>query len=247
MCSDKLGNCSNLQLSEKQIEKQFSQAIAKVKLDEEKWEKLKKLVIQKLEKEFNFESHVRNDVDKQIDEINRKLDELLEMKLDGLVEEEDYKRKYKKLKKKIPELKAKRTDVEISKDELRNEVELFFNKIQTLKDVFANGDYHEKRNMLFEMLEAIRIKDKILDLNFKEPYKSVVSVGLGNKNTKWGRLLDQFINQQIEFRVNIDNIQSLVTSHSKPILEAFKYLTYSQKYGIIVLEYRLQVSGGLHY
>lgn len=211
MCSDKLGNCKNLQLSEKQIEKQFSQAIAKVKLDEEKWEKLKKLVIQKLEKEFNFESQVRNDVDKQIDEINRKLDELLEMKLDGLVEEEDYKRKYKKLKKEIPELKAKRTDVEITKDELRNEVELFFDKIQTLKDVFANGDYHEKRNMLFEMLEAIRIKDKILDLNFKEPYKSVVSVGLGEKNATWGHLLDSLLNLNIDFNFNISNVNSLLS------------------------------------
>lgn len=175
-----------MQLSEKQIEKQFAEAISKVKLDEAKWEKLKKLVLEKLEKEFNFESQVRNDIDKQIDEINRKLDELLEMKLNGLVEEDDYKRKYKKLKKEVPELKAKRTDVEITKDELRNEVELFFDKIQTLKDVFAKGDYHEKRNMLFEMLEAIRIKDKILDLNFKEPYKSVVSVGLEEKNAIWG-------------------------------------------------------------
>lgn len=190
MCSEKLGNCKNLQLSEKQIEKQFTEAICKVKLDEAKWEKLKKLV---LEKEFNFESQVRNDVDKQIDEINRKLDELLEMKINGLVEEDDYKRKYKKLKKEVPELKAKRTDVEITKDKLRNEVELFFKKIQNLKDVFTKSDYHEKRNMLFEMLEAIRIKDKILDLNFKEPYKSVVSVGLGEKNTKWGGRLDLLV------------------------------------------------------
>ena len=185
-CTDKLGECKNPQLSEVTLEEQLAEYIGQIKLDEEKWEKIKQLVIQKLEKEFKFESTVRNDVNLQIEEINLKLDDLLDMKLNKEIDSETYQRKAKKLKADIPLLESKRKDVMITKEELRNEVELFFDKIQTFKDVFMNGDYQEKRNLIFETLDKIEIGDKKIRLDFKEPYQSVVLVNSTEKKEEWG-------------------------------------------------------------
>ncbi|HNZ67412.1 MAG TPA: recombinase zinc beta ribbon domain-containing protein, partial [Planctomycetota bacterium] len=198
VCSEKHGECKNLQISEKEVEEQIAKYVGEVKLDEEKWAKLKALVLQKLEKEFNFESTVRKGVDIQIDQVNEKLDSLFDMKINKEIEIDDYQIKYKKIKDELNTLKSKRTDVEVTKDELKDEVDKFFDDIQTFKEVFLNGDYHEKRNLLFEITSHLGIVNKIVDLNLKEPYKSVAFVKNSNDSNKWGHVVDLFRTRIIE-------------------------------------------------
>ena len=198
VCSEKHGECKNLQISEKELEEQIAKYVGEVKLDEEKWAKLKALVLQKLEKEFNFESTVRKGVDIQIDQVNEKLDSLFDMKINKEIEIDDYQIKYKKIKDELNTLKSKRTDVEVTKDELKDEVDKFFDDIQTFKEVFLNGDYHEKRNLLFEITSHLGIENKKIDLNLKEPYKSVAFVKNSNDSNKWGSIVNLFRTRIIE-------------------------------------------------
>lgn len=184
-CS-KGGKCPNPQINEDDLEKQFRNYLSKVKLTVRQINKLRELSISKLESEHVYDIERRKDIDKQISEVNEKLDNLLDMRMGGELSKDEFIGSKARLKNKLSELEEMRNDIAYNREEVREAFERFFEGCLNLVKTFNKADLQEKRQIIYAISENIELNHKEIRLNFKKPWDKAVSVNLEPENIEWG-------------------------------------------------------------
>ena len=92
-CTRKFGTCQEKYIQEKELVNQICQKLKEIALPEN-WSKQMLEYLEKAEKQqIQVGENFAQKINQKLTEIQNKLDKLLEGYLDGLIDEEDYKRK----------------------------------------------------------------------------------------------------------------------------------------------------------
>jgi len=185
-CTKRHGNCGNNPITEYDLEKQFKLALQQIRMNQETVSKLKTRTLELLDDEFKRESERNHQLLIKLEEANRRQNKILEMRLEGELDKDQFLDLKEKGKIEIQRLTELQNDSRFNREEVRNQLELFFEKLFDLQNVFDNGTYEEKHLLMQTILTDLTLEDGQLRWNFKKPYDSLVLVDPGLKNFKWG-------------------------------------------------------------
>lgn len=154
--------------------KEFKQ----ITLDKKKADLAFDLYIEDFKQNYQSKGNNREIIQKQIDAIEKKLDRLLDLRLEGAIDVEKFTEKQKKLK-------SEKTDLEIALSEIKEEnldttLELllnFKNRACSLAEMFEYGDDLVRADLLKSALWNLQIKEKKrASIQYKLPYEYLKNV-----------------------------------------------------------------------
>ncbi len=233
-CTKSKGGCNQKYLEKKNMEKQLAEIIEGIRIPEAFHEWALEELQKDLDKDTNDRKELKSMAEKGYDETVEQITELVKGYVAKKIPEDAYnlalpdlekqKDKYKKI------LDA--TDERIK--EWTNKAERAFNFALTAKKRFDEGGLETKNEILRNLGTNVVIRDLQISLDVDAPLiviqkakpkfeqalrtleplkwstdKEEMKI-LMLKNPIWGQLLDQFINRQIEFRINLNNIKALL-------------------------------------
>ncbi len=185
-CTKRHGNCGNPPIKLNDMENLVTPFISKIKFKGSILDELKKRTLEKLENEFGHEIAKREEISKSIAQATLKLDKILTMRLDEEITKEQYQQKKDEINSELDNLKEVEIDLRFNRDEIRSQLELYFEKVKGLYDVFTNGDSEDKRKIIYEITDRIELDNKKLRWNFKKPYLALIEVNSCPENINWG-------------------------------------------------------------
>ena len=175
-CTRKFGPCKEKYIQEKELVNQICQELKEIVLPEN-WAKE---MLEYLDKEGKKENQTGENfvqkINQRLVEIQNKLDKLLEGYLDGLIEEEDYKRKKEDLIQQKIILKDKRETAE--KKKFQNWIEPTKNFLKTafsIQKIISGKSFEEIRQIVEKVGTNHIISNKKIAWNWQPPYDFLAS------------------------------------------------------------------------
>ena len=175
-CTKKRGNCDQRTLNVDKLEEQFEELLDRIEIPESfhKW------AIEQLRSEHTEEVEQRKLTKdrnrKLLDEVEQKLDRLLDLKLAGDVTDEEYRAKKPSLERDKKDLKKLVDNTHDRQDEWIDIMEKAMDFAQTARVRFAEGDPHTKKEIIFNLGSNFVLYDRIVSLDMDSPLKLVERV-----------------------------------------------------------------------
>lgn len=201
-CTGKKGICGNKYITEINLEKEILESLKLIHLSEEQIQEGLRIIKDNHEQHLKTELYNRSLWNKELENIEKKISRLLDLRIDDVITEKEYISKKDELTKQKLQLKDKVGDSSQTSENWLERVEEFLHACNLAAFVFENGNEEEKRNLVISLGWNLFLKDGHLQWKYRKPYDSVtnLSIELNNsesedtKNEIWLRGLDS--NQQ---------------------------------------------------
>lgn len=181
-------------MNQPHIQKLIQELFSIFTLDKEMAELAFDIYATNLKKSYEENGGQREIIQKQIDSIDKKLDKLLDLRLEESIDEDKFKEKQKKLKNERVELEVSLS--QIKTDNLDKTLELlenFKNDACSLGEMFKNGDDKVREYLLNSVLWNLGIKEKkILTAQYKRPWVYAKDLHTTRDLKIWLALVEDF-------------------------------------------------------
>jgi len=222
-CSKRGGDCSNKAITREDLEEQILDNIKKIRFSKKTLEKLKKMAREKLKDELKYEFDKRDRYEEEYKEVSEQISSLIELRIAKEITAEELKEMKSSLVARRSELEELRDAVAFDRDEILQQLELFFENCFHLEKLFINGTFEERSQLLYTISENLTLDDKKLGWNFKEPWSNMVCVDFEDKNFEWGALVDTIMNYKYcelpNLKFIMDTLQSIMLRLDMQYLE----------------------------
>jgi site-specific DNA recombinase len=179
-------------LTEKDIETLVKKHLIKFTLNKELADLSLSLYIEDYKKQFTDKVSTREVIQKQINTIKKKLDNLLNLRLEESIDETTYKEKQKALKNELVEMEVSLSQVK--EENLDRTLELLYeikNRACSLSEMFECKDYQVRSDLLNSVLWNFGIKEqKIATVEYKLPYAYFKDLNKTRDISVWRRRQD---------------------------------------------------------
>lgn len=169
-CTKKRGNCGQGCVEVKQLEKQIDEYLATIQINQ----KYLDWAIKHLKKSHELESSSREVMlqsqQKAYSEISKKLDKLLELRLNDEISEEEYTTKKSSLLKEKERYQELLRDTDQRQQKWLELSERTFNFSRYARFWFVEGNLQQKREILATLGSNLILKDKKLSIEAPEPF-----------------------------------------------------------------------------
>jgi site-specific DNA recombinase len=193
-CSKRGGNCNNSPIRAKDLEEQILLNLKKIQLDQKTLEYLKEESAKRLDKELDYEFRKVDEIAEEYKDVSGKLDSLLKMRINKELTKEEYLNAKQPLIERQKALEDLRGDVKYNREDVKKQLELFFEKCFEIEDLFVNGTSEEKSELVSALSENLTLYNMELGWNFKKPWSHMISVNIEDKNFDWGGWWEEFGN-----------------------------------------------------
>lgn len=185
-CSKRGGKCSNKPITAENLELQIIENLKMIKLDDQTLDYLKKESKLRLDEEMDYEFSKLDSIESEYKEVSKNLDNLLKMRLAGELTSEEYLNTKEQFSERQRALEELRKGYNYNREDIRNQLELFFESCFQIENLFNNGTSEERSQLVFALSENLTLNDGKLRWNFKEPWSHMVSVDFDDENFEWG-------------------------------------------------------------
>lgn len=169
-CTKKKGPCSQSSIRKEALEKQIVEQLSKIEISE----RFREWAISKLKKYSEEEIVTRKIVQSNLEDEHRllqtKIDTLLDLRLEGSVDGNEYERKKKLLIQEKNKLRQKLNQSDLRADNWMNTAGLTFDFACNARKQFENGTNEEKRAILRALGSNFLLRDKKLLIDQLKPY-----------------------------------------------------------------------------
>jgi site-specific DNA recombinase len=185
-CSKRGGKCSNKPITSNNLELQILENLKTIKLDKNTLEYLKKETRLRLDEEMEYEFSKLDSIEAEYKEVTKNLDNLLKMRLAGELTSEEYMNTKEQFSERQRALEELRKGYNYNREDIRNQLELFFESCFQIENLFINGTPEERSQLIYAISENLNLADGKLGWNFKEPWSHMISVDIADENFEWG-------------------------------------------------------------
>ena len=175
-CTRKFGPCKEKYIQEKELVNQICQKLKEIALPENWTKEMLDYLDNEEKKEIRTGENFVQKINQKLAEIQTKLDKLLEGYLDGLIDEEDYKRKKEELIQQKIALKGEEEMAE--KKKFQSWIEPTRNFIKTafsIQKIISGKSMEEIKQILEKVGTNRSISNKKIAWNWQLPYDFLVS------------------------------------------------------------------------
>ncbi|MCD6423624.1 MAG: recombinase family protein [Elusimicrobia bacterium] len=180
-------NCKQKSIEEKELQRQIVDVLERIRIPEDfhKW------AIEVLKESNKIESEGRNrilsNIKKQYTQCVKKIDGLIDMRANGELTEEEFRKKKESLIKEKQRLEELLKDTGQRVDNWLEAAENVFKFAEQSKKRFETGDMETKKQILAALGSNLTLKDKVLTIKIEKPLilMEKVASGLGPKNKRF--------------------------------------------------------------
>ena len=166
-------DCRQPTIREEDLEKQFSEILASIKISNTFVTWARKWFSEENEEASIKEMSVRKAQTKKLNDIDNQLNKLLDLKLKELIDDETYKSKKNFLtSEKLSIQRNMESDI-YSQDYRRNKVIEMFDFCREAQDLFDKGDFKQKQIVLKALGSRFYLKDKKLTVDLADGFKYI--------------------------------------------------------------------------
>lgn len=169
-CTKGRGYCSQPTATEEEMEKIFYDMVCNISIDKEVWELGVKLLRKKYEVETEQQDKIRQQWQKQYNQVSGKLGRLLDLRLTGEISKEEYIEAKKGLIDTKSQLKEKIDDEHLGSLRWLELAEKFFDNCYQAKEIMESDDLKAKRGLIKDVASNLYLNNKKLEFSLKEPY-----------------------------------------------------------------------------
>lgn len=225
--------CSQPCLEVKELERQIDEILSSIHLNEKFKNWALKYLHELHENEVVDRSQVYENLQKTYNDLQRKIDNLLDLRIQELVSDEEYKQKKEALLKEQSQIKERLNNTELRSQNLLELTEKTFTFCTYARHWFANGSLQDKR-IIFEALGSnFLLKNRKISIELHKPF-FIIEKGKKDEEKLVARLEPQ---EKIDTTVQMDysNPQSLlwlpapcyiIKLNIEAIIKAFQNLSY---------------------
>jgi len=175
-CTQRRGKCPQPYLKEKEIEEQLEVKIKEITIND----MVKELLMMAIKKGHDNERKLHlNSIKYWQNTFNKcedKLDRLLNLYTEGLIEKEEYSKKKREILDAKMEAKEKLEVYDKTKQDWHNYAENLIIQTNHAHKVFKEGSIEDKKALLRAVGENFILKDRILTFDLKEPFNYVAEL-----------------------------------------------------------------------
>ena len=175
-CTRKFGPCEEKYIQEKELVSQINQKLKEIALPENWKKEMLEYLENEEKKEFQSGENFTKKINQKLVEIQNKLDKLLEGYLDGLIGEEDYKKKKEELIQQKIALKSEKEMAE--KKKFQSWIEPTRNFLKTtfsIQKTISEKSFEEIRQIVEKVGTNHTISNKKVAWNWQPPYDFLAS------------------------------------------------------------------------
>lgn len=169
-CTKRRAYCSQEPVTNIELEKMFYDMVSNISIDREVWELGVKLLRKKYEAETEQQDKIRQGWQRQYNQVSKKLGELLDLRLEGEIDSEEYIEAKKGFLDNKKQLKEKLDDEHLGSLQWLELAEKFFNNCFQAKEIMESNDLKAKRRLIRDVGSNLYLNNKKLEFSLKEPY-----------------------------------------------------------------------------
>lgn len=188
-------SCKQPETSEKELIMQVKEILKNIEINQEIWELSKKLLREKHKQEMKKQDDSLRATQRGFAKVKQQLGGLLDMKIKGLLEDDEYLEKKKELKEREEFLDKKIRNNVHDIDRWLELAEKVFDTAFQAQKVFDAGDFRVQREILKEIGLNLYYDNKKLYFELKKPY-DILSKRLNNSN--WWSIVEEVWNFQMK-------------------------------------------------
>lgn len=185
-CTNAKGNCKRSYVREEQLLTTLSEQFTRVALSEQQIEEVTRYLKEIHESKSRFHAESLQTLRQEQDKIQRRLDQIYDDKLDGLIDERMYLER-------VSTYKARQTEIvnEMGRHEQADKnfyitANLVMNLASRAREIFESSEADEKRQLLNLVFQNLQLKDGSLSVSVREPFLTMLD--FKNRPEEWGRV-----------------------------------------------------------
>ncbi|MDP8218070.1 MAG: recombinase family protein [Candidatus Theseobacter exili] len=185
-CSNAKGNCKRQYVREEVLLETVSGYFKKIQLPEETIQEITKYLRSIHENESHFHKEHIQDLQKEQAKIQQRISLMYDDKLDGIIDETMFQEKLKEYKERQYEIVEDIGRHEKGDEAFHVTANQAMNLAKRAWDLFESSEVDEKRQLLNFVLQNLKLENKKLLVEVREPFNLLIEVGSCPKG--WGRL-----------------------------------------------------------
>lgn len=205
-------NCKQKSVEQKDLEKQITNIISRISIPKEFTQWAIEVLREENKKETEFQIQMVKKHEKDYSYCVRKINELLNMKLEGLISNEEYISKKQELESEKSSIQHLMNTTDSIADNWIKKTEKLFDFGSRAIEIFENGDTKQKRELLNLLGSNLFIRDKKLSIQVEKPiiYLQDISNELKGVNSQKSTFEPQLKpSKRTTYRTNFSKISNL--------------------------------------
>jgi len=185
-CTKRRGSCDQPWITKKKMETQIAEKIKAVVIDDEIWQLCKELLKRSYGQQIEAQVRLKESWQQDLNRTERKLKNLLDLRVNEEITEKEYGEKKKELMDKKVSLKERVEDGDLATSNWLELAENFFKSANLAYSTFKSGDLEKKRDIVRSLGWNLLLDDGNLLWDYKKPF-DVLLEGHKTQNWLWGR------------------------------------------------------------
>ncbi len=175
-CSKRCGNCGQPGIREEALQSQIEDKLKSITISERLWEVSLNLLKESYGAQIEAQVKAKKEWENRYRTIEMKLKRLLDLRIDGVLEDAEYKEKREELVMQKAKLEEMIAGANINSTEWLKRAENFFTDAKSIYQIFKTGDLKTKKATVARIGWNLTLKDQILHWNYKEPFHFLIEV-----------------------------------------------------------------------
>lgn len=185
-CTNAKGICKKVYKREEPLVESLSQYFDHIALSEEQIAEVTTYLKKIHESESLFHTESLTTLRKEQDRVQKRINQMYEDKLDGLIDEKMYLDKIKDYKARQGEIIEQMVRHEKADHNFYVTANMVMNLATRAKEIFESSEVDEKRQLLDLVFQNLQLKDGSLSFSVREPFLTMLD--FKNRPKEWGRL-----------------------------------------------------------
>lgn len=185
-CTNAKGTCKRVYVREEPLVANLSNYFDQIALNEQQIADVTRYLKDIHESEALFHTESLLTLRKEQDRIQRRLNQVYDDKLDGLIDEKMYLERVSTYKTRQTEIVEQMGRHEKADQNFYITANLVMNLAARAREIFESSEADEKRQLLDLMFQNLQLKDASLSVSVREPFLTMLD--FKNRPGEWGRL-----------------------------------------------------------
>lgn len=173
-CTHRKGNCSQPQMTTKELEDQLVEAMKQIKISEEVWKLGIKLLKSKNSEETSKYSGQLKALSNKLEKLQERKSRLIVMRADEEISKTEFSLQKGEMLNEELRIKSLINDLSDSSNNWLERAEEFLNIAFHVRDILEEGTVEDKRRLIITVGENFFLKDKKLTFQMKKPFDALL-------------------------------------------------------------------------
>ena len=184
-CTNGKGGCKRVYVREEKLLKPLMEYFDHISLSEEQIETVTTYLKEIHQSESQFRHESLGTLRREQDKIQRRISQIYDDKLDGLIDEKLYLEKLKEFKKRQAEILEEMKRHEVADENFHVTANLVLKLASRARELFESSEVDEKRQLLNFVFQNLQLRDLSLSVQVCEPFNMMMDYKSCPTNWRW--------------------------------------------------------------